>query len=790
MSAHKQLDGAVPVAFFDREGLFLSLEEGCVRCASHVLFPSCLFGLDFRGENALLAAPGGGFLGLDAGRRGLLRMRAPQDAARFVLAPPENGENGTAGEGGMMLQLAPGQGQGEEQGGAGFLCVDAGAVSIEWAQPPAEGGARSPCPGTPMGIQHAPMVGGVTALWACAHGDGARLALFGGPSGGWLAAQPPGLLGLGGFGAVCRMPAPVVWENFTLALVPGGAPACGEAGGRGDGLAWALRAHTGRWLTVGGGGRVAADALAAGPRECFVPLYADGCVLTLRAAGPGGGFLTLCDDSVVSCACSDVGPAQRLTLFDADMARGRYAEALPGGGTLLPPARAGLSASLMRPVDLLGAAGRGVASGLVSGLSSLGVLRSPAHAAMRAGDVPALAAALAEDPSALTTRSAWSGHTLLHSAAESCTVQAVVLAVARASPDVNVRTPKGWWHGLESALHVAVRMGNAAAIAPLVAAGCNLRGADQDGFSPLGAAARAGGRDGCLAALLAVGADASVPQSATGRLALDIAAGVGALPAILTLLPATPPGLRSDVFARFVVSTCSSHAPRWVDAEAVLAAFLSDRWVSADSAAHALRLLDGAHMALQAAAADLRMQEAAAETQLAMMGALGAVAAVAGAVVHLHGSHHGRRDKHHHHHHGRDVGDTASAMMLEARARLDNVRTRLRENDRHVMAAGRMRSKASSYAAIGNTEAQMAAQATKSSAPPTPQPVAAPAPSPPAVEGGAGVECPVCLDGAKDTALVPCGHTLCGLCAGELLRGGRPCPVCRAHFGSVLRVYV
>lgn len=45
--------------------------------------------------------------------------------------------------------------------------------------------------------------------------------------------------------------------------------------------------------------------------------------------------------------------------------------------------------------------------------------------------------------------------------------------------------------------------------------------------------------------------------------------------------------------------------------------------------------------------------------------------------------------------------------------------------------------------------------------------------------------CCICLEEAPDTALVPCGHCLCGGCARELDN----CPVCRKRIQSFLRIY-
>ena len=81
-------------------------------------------------------------------------------------------------------------------------------------------------------------------------------------------------------------------------------------------------------------------------------------------------------------------------------------------------------------------------------------------------------------------------------------------------------------------------------------------------------------------------------------------------------------------------------------------------------------------------------------------------------------------------------------------------------------------------------------------APPTPV-AAAPRPAPPAapVEAAAPAaaapgtpdrdECPICFEPEKSTALVPCGHILCGACAAKYAN----CPVCREVVSSRMRVF-
>ena len=46
-------------------------------------------------------------------------------------------------------------------------------------------------------------------------------------------------------------------------------------------------------------------------------------------------------------------------------------------------------------------------------------------------------------------------------------------------------------------------------------------------------------------------------------------------------------------------------------------------------------------------------------------------------------------------------------------------------------------------------------------------------------------ECPICFEPEKSTALVPCGHILCGACAAKYAN----CPVCREPVASRMRVF-
>ena len=85
---------------------------------------------------------------------------------------------------------------------------------------------------------------------------------------------------------------------------------------------------------------------------------------------------------------------------------------------------------------------------------------------------------------------------------------------------------------------------------------------------------------------------------------------------------------------------------------------------------------------------------------------------------------------------------------------------------------------------------------------PTPEPRAEPAPqAEPAPERSSGTDdCPVCLDRARNTAFIPCGHRTCAECAERISttawRGSGPrgdsesrCPVCRQPFTGTLRLY-
>jgi len=65
----------------------------------------------------------------------------------------------------------------------------------------------------------------------------------------------------------------------------------------------------------------------------------------------------------------------------------------------------------------------------------------------------------------------------------------------------------------------------------------------------------------------------------------------------------------------------------------------------------------------------------------------------------------------------------------------------------------------------------------------------------PAGGGGAAAaadarECPICLERPKDTALLPCGHLLCGVCAATFVGTGQPCPLGRERVTGRARVFL
>ena len=78
---------------------------------------------------------------------------------------------------------------------------------------------------------------------------------------------------------------------------------------------------------------------------------------------------------------------------------------------------------------------------------------------------------------------------------------------------------------------------------------------------------------------------------------------------------------------------------------------------------------------------------------------------------------------------------------------------------------------------------------TPMAAAPRPASVAAPAEAAPAPAAAPGTperdECPICFEPEKSTALVPCGHILCGACAAKYAN----CPVCREAVASRMRVF-
>ena len=49
-------------------------------------------------------------------------------------------------------------------------------------------------------------------------------------------------------------------------------------------------------------------------------------------------------------------------------------------------------------------------------------------------------------------------------------------------------------------------------------------------------------------------------------------------------------------------------------------------------------------------------------------------------------------------------------------------------------------------------------------------------------------ECPCCLERDRDTACVPCGHTMCSHCVGQFV--GKECPVCREDVKATMKVFL
>ncbi|KAF8694929.1 hypothetical protein HU200_038034 [Digitaria exilis] len=54
---------------------------------------------------------------------------------------------------------------------------------------------------------------------------------------------------------------------------------------------------------------------------------------------------------------------------------------------------------------------------------------------------------------------------------------------------------------------------------------------------------------------------------------------------------------------------------------------------------------------------------------------------------------------------------------------------------------------------------------------------------------GVGGQCCVCVARGKGAAFIPCGHTFCRACAGELRAGRGRCPLCNATIREVLNLF-
>uniref|UniRef100_A0A0D9XFD6 RING-type domain-containing protein n=1 Tax=Leersia perrieri TaxID=77586 RepID=A0A0D9XFD6_9ORYZ len=55
--------------------------------------------------------------------------------------------------------------------------------------------------------------------------------------------------------------------------------------------------------------------------------------------------------------------------------------------------------------------------------------------------------------------------------------------------------------------------------------------------------------------------------------------------------------------------------------------------------------------------------------------------------------------------------------------------------------------------------------------------------------GGVGGRCCVCMARGKGAAFIPCGHTFCRACAGELRAARGRCPLCNAAIHDVLNLF-
>ena len=67
------------------------------------------------------------------------------------------------------------------------------------------------------------------------------------------------------------------------------------------------------------------------------------------------------------------------------------------------------------------------------------------------------------------------------------------------------------------------------------------------------------------------------------------------------------------------------------------------------------------------------------------------------------------------------------------------------------------------------------------------------APPPPPAQANNAAECPCCLQPGRDTALVPCGHILCGTCVAAYVKKDNSddaCPVCRAPVLHAMRIFL
>lgn len=538
-------------------------------------------------------------------------------------------------------------------------------------------------------------------------------------------------------------------------------------------------------------------------------------------------------------------------------ASGLYCRPWAAGYACYSGSRWRVSALIMRPAGNADSAVRNrrfqMCNILITDVSAelvhvtMGLFESKIAHAIRVGDLDELRKA--DDNALKTFREGISGWNALHYAAQGGHPDVVREICRRRCCDVNATSNWALAKGQQTALHVAVVHDKASVIPALVENGASWRVEDQAGWAPMAWAVH-NDSESTMRALLHSGVDVNAPCTKDGSTPLMRAVledNVKAAQALLGFGTASP-ACRAEAFSAALAADSGR--------EGIVHAFLGVRAISSSVAsAHITNMVTReARLTGELEILGLNMLRAEADHdrlrhELERHRRHG----------HAHDHHH-HRDHHRpghshkggqHHGHGggedaleerlaREVRQASAALaaartaMLGAQSRLSRIRALIGLLSSYAAAeAGReaqavhaqaQAQQAQAYAAACQRAAAPTAPSedapvscsTQSSATPAEPSTAAVAqpsvgPAVPATADSAqtGADaaaaaasedktCPICLENMKNTALVPCGHVLCGSCVSALTGGaalgsdpqGTPCPICRKPAQSSVRIFM